>query len=340
MTINNILKVYAKKNITPLQINFLKKYNFSRPKETMLEQSKFLKEELSIRLSHRVFDLLKLPYGLPIMPSIKGVIDLYCNSFDRIQSSRIHEADDIYHFCDLLSDIKNKHNNLEDNISKGLIDLKNELEPNLINYSLINKELDKFFLSRISIRTLITQNIEIVKNNNSLIKDCDINKIIEDSIDNVKYICENNYDKYPDIELLNKEKVIFPYIPSHIYYIINEILKNSCVAQIENINFKENITIDYSEGYKDIIIQIKDKGNSFQLRDIQNILMYSYSSNPIEIQNNCHNPIISGLGFGLPMAKLYSKYFGGDLIINPMENKGTIVTIYINKLGNNPETFI
>ena len=48
-------------------------------------------------------------------------------------------------------------------------------------------------------------------------------------------------------------------------------------------------------------------------------------------------PIMSGFGFGLPMARLHCRYFGGDLIINPMENVGSDVFIYINKLGNEEE---
>jgi pyruvate dehydrogenase kinase 2/3/4 len=37
------------------------------------------------------------------------------------------------------------------------------------------------------------------------------------------------------------------------------------------------------------------------------------------------------------MSRIYSKYFNGDLVICPMENEGTDVYIYINKLGSNEE---
>ena len=127
MSINNLLKLYAKKNSTPLQLNFLKNYNKFSQKNRFLEQSKFLKEELSVRISHRVFDLLELPYGLPSIPSIKNVIDLYCVSFNRIQKMKINnDKNDIKEFTDLLSDIKSKHNHLEDSISKGLLFLINK----------------------------------------------------------------------------------------------------------------------------------------------------------------------------------------------------------------------
>ena len=344
MSINNLIKLYAKKNSTPLQLNFLKNYNKFSQKNKFLEQSKFLKEELSVRISHRVFDLLELPYGLPSIPSIKNVIDLYCVSFNRIQKMKINnDKNDIKEFTDLLSDIKSKHNHLEDSISKGLLLLNKELDPRLINYSIINKELDKFFMSRISIRTLITHHIEMVKNNNSLIKDSNLKKIIDDSVDNVNYICDSIYNDKPSIKVLGDEEIVFPYIPSHIYYILNEILKNSCVAHINKGNLEDDIIINYSEGKEDIIIKISDKGDSFPLKDINKLLTYSYSSKPIEITEEyelTNQPILSGFGFGLPMAKLYAKYFGGDLLISPVENKGTDIYIYINKFGNIYEKFI
>ena len=120
MTINNILKLYACKSFTPLQINFLNDYSKLKTASKIVHQTKFLHEEISIRLSHRVFDLLKLPYGLPLLKPIKNVIDLYCESFNRIQREKINCENDAKHFCHLLKDIKYKHNNLEENISKAL----------------------------------------------------------------------------------------------------------------------------------------------------------------------------------------------------------------------------
>ena len=342
MSIINLLKVYSKKKHTPLQIKFLNN-NFKKTNRYLLYQSKFLHEEISIRLSHRVFDLLKLPYGLPLIDPIKNVIDLYSDSFERIQKKKVNNYEDVINLSILLNDIKNKHNNLEHEIYKGINILENSIDNSFINYEIINNELDKFFLSRISIRTLITQNNEIVNNNNSLIKNCNLKKIINDSIDDIIYQCDNIYGDSPDIEVLNNKEIFFPYIPSHIYYILTEILKNSCVAHFNNCNNDKKITIEYNEGLTDIIIKISDNANSFPINDLNKMMTYSYSTSQndiIERYELDNKQIISGFGFGLPMARLYAKYFGGKLIVNPMENNGTDVFIYINKLGNNPEVFI
>ena len=65
--------------------------------------------------------------------------------------------------------------------------------------------------------------------------------------------------------------------------------------------------------------------------------MYDYSSNPIEITpelETTNTPILGGLGVGLPLAKVYSRYLGGDIRINPIESSGTEILIYIDKTGN------
>ena len=42
-------------------------------------------------------------------------------------------------------------------------------------------------------------------------------------------------------------------------------------------------------------------------------------------------------GFGLPIARLYARYFGGDLQILSMEGYGTDAYLHLNRLGNSLE---
>jgi len=43
---------------------------------------------------------------------------------------------------------------------------------------------------------------------------------------------------------------------------------------------------------------------------------------------------MAGYGDGLPMARLYARYFGGDIRVVSMEGYGTDVYIFLNKLGD------
>ena len=39
-------------------------------------------------------------------------------------------------------------------------------------------------------------------------------------------------------------------------------------------------------------------------------------------------------GYGLPISRLYARYFGGDLAVISMEGYGTDAYLHLNRLGN------
>ena len=81
--ISSKLQKFAKREITPLQMQFI--YNLGKMKSSknIIGHSKFLHDELSIRLSKRVYNLFNLPYGLPLVSEITDVINLYSSSFNK-----------------------------------------------------------------------------------------------------------------------------------------------------------------------------------------------------------------------------------------------------------------
>jgi hypothetical protein len=44
--------------------------------------------------------------------------------------------------------------------------------------------------------------------------------------------------------------------------------------------------------------------------------------------------VLAGYGYGLPISRLYARYFGGDLQIISMEGYGTDAYLHLNRLGN------
>jgi len=329
-----VLYSYSKKKVTPLTINFLYVQGNTKSVRNIVEQSRFLHKELSIRLSHRVIDLIRLPYGLSDIPNIKDVIGLYSDSFSRIQNSNIPESiSDIDKFTSLLEDIKKAHINVEHDIFIGL----NKLNNDSIDYNIINNNLDKFFSSRIGIRMLISQQVSVVNNNGSIIERCDTLDVITNAIQSVQLMATELYGRTPKINVYMENNIYFSYIPSNMTYIMVEILKNAVVSHQTNNILDKSIKIVVSEGERDISIKISDRGLGFPISHVDKVLTYSYTTTPIEIIEEYELgriPIVSGFGFGLPMSRVYARYFGGDLSIMPMENYGTDIFLYINKLGN------
>ena len=123
--------------------------------------------------------------------------------------------------------------------------------------------------------------------------------------------------------------------------ILFEILKNSCKATIDySINKYENlisdIIIELTETDNEFIFKISDEGGGFKRENIENVFSYLYKCN----YNNNIDKTISGWGHGISLARLYSRYLGGDLILTPYENYGCDCIFYIKKfdlLKNNSD---
>ena len=189
------------------------------------------------------------------------------------------------------------------------------------------------------------------ENNEGLFTSCYPYTILKDVIDDINIITEDLYDKHLTFNIYgndgrtqnikNLSNYNFMYIPSFVYYILYEILKNSVEATYKNN--KDNINIYMSEGTDDIIIKISDYGKGMNKDKIPELFSYSYSEVDREyLINSLENNrfIMSGYGHGLPISKLYAQYFGGDIQILTFKGIGTDTIIYLNKLLDNQEKII
>lgn len=327
--LRNTFKKFLNKPITPLSLSTLHRSSFNLNNQNIFFNNKFIKEELSIRLSHRIYHLLNLSYGLPMTQPIKTVIKLYDDSLNKIDNFDLNKKNYV-EFSKMLLDIKNNHSRLEFDISNGISLIRDSYDVDIIDDKYLNKELNKFFISRIGIRTLILQNFEITNHQNSIFNECNVNHILQDCLADISILSERNFREEPTFLINNTDDINIHYLPSHIYYILNEVIKNSVIAHNrKDILDKEPIVIDMFDSDSELVIKISDKGDSFSFNDINKVLTYSYSTEKIDDFDR--EFIIGGFGFGLPLAKVYAKYFKGDIIVNPKLNCGTDVFIYLDK---------
>jgi len=344
-----IYKIAETKLPTKLNLNYINKFNSSISDKNKIFLSNFMISELKVRLAHKVIELNNLPYGLNDSPFIEKVSNLYVKSFEKI--NKIKEVNDLntaHKLVNQLCLIKEGHKFLEYDISRAILNLietnNNEYDFNIDNF------LDKFYNSRIGIRIIISQYLSVFKKELSIIdENCNPNKIINEAIEEVKFLANMNNINVPKIKIYISEDFTFTYIYSHIYYIILEILKNSIVGIHNNSKItndiikdvdKNTINIFISKGQDDLIIKISDFGGGFARDKMHKIYSYGYTTSKADFNKNNNNYIISGYGHGIPLSRLYCRYFGGELKIIPFERIGTDVLIYINRLGNSEENIL
>ena len=105
------------------------------------------------------------------------------------------------------------------------------------------------------------------------------------------------------------------------------------------------------KGKEDVTIRISDRGGGIprSLRDHIFEYLYTTAPNPIltnsaEIQDvhslmggggmtGMSSAPLAGLGYGLPLSRLYARYFAGDLQIYSAEGWGTDAVIYLHALA-------
>ena len=322
---------------TPLNLNFIKNFmNVSKGSMTMM--GKFMKSELSSRLAQRVVDLASLPGRLSEDNSVTEVRSLYIDSMRRIHSFDIETYEDAIAFSSVIDDVKKRHGGVAEDISRSVQTLKSTCGEDSVS---VDGFLDRFYMSRIGIRMLIGHYLSVTKGHPSIVEtECSPYSIIKDSIIDCEELCLINYGTIPKIKITGNPEYTFTYIPSHIYYITLELLKNSARSIVENKSelFSQQqtngeINVMISEGEDDLIIKISDTGGGFPRSKLKDVFSYSYTT-----ANMSSGRIpIAGFGHGLPLSLQYARYFGGDLQLIPFYGVGTDAIVYINKLGNSSE---
>lgn len=143
-----------------------------------------------------------------------------------------------------------------------------------------------------------------------------------------------------------QEPLHFVYVPSHLYHILFEIFKNAMRATIEhageNALYLPPIEVFAVKGNEDVTIHVRDRGGGIPRRLMGHIFEYLYTTaNPVitssaemddyKISPPMMNTVpLAGYGYGLPLSRLYARYFGGDLEIYSSEGWGTDAVIYLH----------
>lgn len=125
-------------------------------------------------------------------------------------------------------------------IANGVMELKQSRGPNSVD-PLIQSFLDRFYMSRIGIRMLIGQHIDLQKPQTRpdyvgvICTKTNICNMAQEAIDNARFICEDYYGLYqaPEVKLYCPKNLTFMYVPSHLHHMLFELLKNSLRAVVE-----------------------------------------------------------------------------------------------------------
>ncbi|MBN3278781.1 PDK2 kinase, partial [Polyodon spathula] len=314
----------------------------------------FLRQELPVRLANIMKEVDFLPDKMLCTPSLQLLQSWYAQSLMEIVEFQEKNPDDgkvLSNFTEALVNIRNRHNNVMPTMAQGVIEYKESFGVDPVTNQNVQYFLDRFYMSRISIRMLINQHTLIFegsrnpahpKHIGSIDPNCDVVEVVKDACESSKMLCDQYYLTSPEviIKQVNAKAVGQPlhivYVPSHLYHMLFELFKNSMRATVETHECSPSlppIEVMVSLGDEDLTIKMLDRGGGVPLRKIDRLFSYMYSTAPKPVIDNSRNAPLAGFGYGLPISRLYAKYFQGDLQLYSMEGYGTAAVIYLKALS-------
>ncbi|XP_019180627.1 PREDICTED: pyruvate dehydrogenase (acetyl-transferring) kinase, mitochondrial isoform X1 [Ipomoea nil] len=334
----------------------------SRPTDrNLLISSQFLHKELPIRIARRAIDLQNLPYGLSLKPAVLKVRDWYLESFRDLRSfPDIKNKNDEREFTQMIKMIKVRHNNVVPMMALGVQQLKKDLNPKVGYQDLgeIHQFLDRFYMSRIGIRMLIGQHVALHDPNP--LPDCigyihtkmSPVEVARNASEDARCVCFREYGSAPEVSIYGDPNFTFPYVPTHLQLMVFELVKNSLRAVQERYMDSDKVAppvrLIVADGLEDVTIKVSDEGGGIPRSGLPKIFTYLYSTarNPLDELSDLGatelatvSPL-AGYGYGLPISRLYARYFGGDLQIISMEGydfAGTDAYLHLSRLCDSQE---
>lgn len=303
---NTVLLDWANKDPRPISLRQLAFFGRRLTSDRIISSANFVRQELPVRLAHRIRDMQRLPFAVMSNKHLGSVYELYYIAFDQFRKTPvISDLKDNEKFCEKLNHLLQAHVTVIPQLAMGVIETSDELIDN--GKGLVNR-LDQFvgsmLSSRISRRVIAEQHISLTKSlesgHNKYDKDPDfigevflqcsatdtIKKCHESAKLLISEILPNR--RMPDLILEGHLDATFPYIPAHLEYIIGEIMRNSVEATVRHhdtlaLSGQElpPILVSISNTPQNVYLRISDQGGGIPKEMLPYIWSFSKQGSPM-----------------------------------------------------------
>lgn len=358
------LDYYSQFNPSPLS---MQQFTDFGENATNSDSFLFLRKELPVRLANIMKEFHLLPEKLLHMPSVCIVRDLYRMSFMDLlefENGSCSNSSILDRFTDTLLKIRNRHTDVVMTMAQGVLELKDAHSINANTEANIQYFLDRFYMNRISIRMLINQHtilfgegVNAQNHIGCIDPHCDVVRVIEDAYANARFLCDQYYLASPELVLryhnekdkatktikeagapAEKTPATVVYVPSHLYHMLFELFKNSLRAVVEHYGTSTDefppLDVLLVMGHEDLTIKLSDQGGGIPRSQMDLLFNYMYSTAPQPAASGLDTPPLAGYGYGLPLSRLYARYFHGDLMLTSCEGYGTDAIIFLKALSS------
>ncbi len=331
------------------QVTLRQLYEFARDADerTYIHAAQFLHREMPIRFAGKVKELESIPGGLFQVPSIQTVRDWYIESFFEITRFPFpRTVEDDRRFSELVARIKYRHRNQVQVMARGIQEFLRRNPVSQLDEEALHQFLDRFYMSRIGIRVLLGHHTALHEKlpgwSGIICARTAAGEVTERACAEAADLCRRTYGEPPPVRLLGRTNLHFKYIPSHLFHMVFELAKNSFRAVIDHHGERNGglppVTIVIAGGTEDVSLKVSDEGGGIPRSCIDKVWNYTYTTaNPELYPYTGDDSLMAGMGHGLPLCRLYARYFGGDLQLVSLEGYGTDAYLHLSRLGNTLE---
>lgn len=319
---------WVAKKARPVSLRQLMFFGRSLNEARLLSSANYVRTELPPRLSHRIRDMQMLPYQVVSNQHIAEVYNMYWTAFDTFRKVKeVKSLADNDSFCEVISGMLKTHLTVIPKLAMGVLECSGLMDPQELN-GFMNRILQ----SRISRRVIAEQHVTLTQSfrnqtqpwsppageaaavaatlgsaspiaessdfvGNVLVR-CVARDVVDRCAAAVHSLARSAHGEdvpLPEIRVVGHLSANFPFILSHLEYIIGELLRNSVDASVEQHQKSGKppppIEVTICESSQHVIIRVSDQGGGVA-RDMLPYL-WSFSKGPHSdrlLQNLKHVP--------------------------------------------------
>ncbi|KAK1825416.1 putative protein kinase [Friedmanniomyces endolithicus] len=381
---SNILDDWVQREAHPISLRQLTFFGRTLTESRLLSSANYVRLELPTRIAHRLRNMQTLPYSALTNEHISHVYEAYYRAFEVFRKvPEVRTLTDNDRFCEALQTTLKEHLTVIPRLAMGILEIQD---------SVSGDECDRFMntllRSRISRRVIAEQHLALNETFHSpwhfdgkrsaiapedefvgeIFLKCNAKEIVEKCAQRASELTRKAYGptvSLPKIVLQGHLDTTFPYIPSHLEYILGELLRNSLQAVVEQRSSTEPPPIEVliCEAAQHVIIRVSDQGGGID-REILPYL-WSFAKGPRRMKrlknlgkvprlaatmqdlqlppSHLDSAAGSGekfgsslaslsgrppdlrLGIGLPMSRIYAEYWAGSLELHSLEGYGPCI---------------
>ncbi|KAI9369495.1 branched-chain alpha-ketoacid dehydrogenase [Aspergillus egyptiacus] len=389
------LDEYVEREIRPISLRQLTFFGRTLTESRLLGSANYVRTELPTRLAHRLRDIQRLPFVVVANPHFSLVYELYYKAFERLRTiPEIRSLDDNELFCDSLRKTLKEHLVVIPRLAMGALECGG-----LLPAEAMDRFMNAMLRARISRRVIAEQHLALTETFNSLYHfpgsqdptdpsaefigevflKCNAKEVVERCGKLVQDILQQNTgsEKIPKIIVQGHLDTTFPYMLSHLEYIIGELLRNSIQAVSTRYQDRQEepppIEVLICEAPQHVIMRVSDQGGGIpreilpylwsfnkgphskgRLENLEQVPEMAATLQELSVSKErkradketfresslgslTSRPPNLRLGIGLPMSRVYAEYWAGSLELHSLEGYGVDAFLQISKLGNKNE---